>query len=284
MLTAIKLNLVAEQDAELPPHVGRANYAELLGQFRRLDPQLEALVHDGDGAKPLTCSSLLGTRSDRRGILLRAGDRCSVRFTGLTERVSSGLRAALLDTPPAGWRIVGCRFRVEGVVCDAAKDPWTGQTSYEKLAAQPILTGESADRITLLLDSPVSFKVSGRNYPLPVPDKVFGSLADRWNSFSPVVLSPEMRTFGDEKISISDFYLRSEAVANKGESLIIGGIGRVSYRIFTSDRDWLGVVNMLANFANYAGVGVKTAFGLGQCRRRSSQERNDRPRELRSQP
>ena len=129
-----------------------------------------------------------------------------------------------------------------------------------------MLDEEQTDRVKLHLGSPTAFKSAGHHFPLPLPELVFGSLADRWNAFSPVVLSPEMRTFGHETIGISDFNLRSQRTSTKDEGMVIGGVGRVTYRLFTADRNWLAQVHMLANFAVYSGVGVKTAFGMGQVR------------------
>lgn len=272
MLVAIQVPLTAADDHELPADVGRANYAEVLNQFNRIDRTLANLVHEGDGAKPLTCSSLIGPRTNGRSLFVRRGETYSVRLTGLTPEVSQGLLTAFRDTPPAVWRVHGCSFDVTKAVCDAALDPWTGQTTYGELAAQPLLDEEQNDRLNFVFDSPTAFKSAGRHFPLPLPELVFGSLAERWNAFSPVVLSPEMRTFGHEFIGISDFNLRSHHLSTKNEGMVIGGAGRVTYRLFTANRNWLAQVHMLANFAVYSGVGVKTTFGMGRLRRLTERE------------
>lgn len=273
MLVAIKVSLIADHDADLPAHIGWANYAEVLNQFNRIDRSLASIVHDREGSKPLTCSSLLGARSDGRSLFVRAGETYAVRVTGLTPEVSQGLLASLHDSPPAIWRVHGYSFAVAGSVCNAALDPWTGRCTYEELAAQPVLEGGLSDKITLAFDSPTAFKSAGHHFPLPLPDLVFGSLAERWNSFSPTVLSPELRSFGSEVIGVSHYQLRSERVATKGAGMVIGGTGRVTYQLFTADRGWLATIEMLANYALYGGVGVKTAFGMGQLRRVAARER-----------
>ena len=96
---------------------------------------------------------------------------------------------------------------------------------------------------------------------------VFGSLVERWNTFSPVPLSPDMRRFGEEVMAISQYNLRSVPVTQKNQALRIGGLGEVTYRAMSSDRYWLGVMHMLADFAQFSGVGVQTATGMGQVRR-----------------
>jgi CRISPR-associated endoribonuclease Cas6 len=44
-------------------------------------------------------------------------------------------------------------------------------------------------------------------------------------------------------------------------------VGQATYRALAGDRYWLGVMNMLAEFALYSGVGVQTATGMGQARK-----------------
>ncbi|RIK35422.1 MAG: CRISPR-associated protein Cas6, partial [Chloroflexi bacterium] len=45
------------------------------------------------------------------------------------------------------------------------------------------------------------------------------------------------------------------------------GVGQATYVAVAADRYWLAVLQMLADFALYSGVGVQTATGMGQVRR-----------------
>lgn len=266
MLVAIKVELRAEQNAELPADVGRANYAEVLNQFNRIDGTLARAAHEGNGPKPLTCSSLIGAQARGRSLFVQAGDRCALRVTGLTPEISKGLLAVLVASPPAIWRIHGCSFAVTQAVCDAALDPWTGRSTYEALAAEPLLNRSPRNWLSFTFGSPTAFKLGGHHVPLPLPELVFGSLADRWNEFSPTLFSPSMRAFGHEFIAIADYNLRSRRTVTKGNGLVIGGVGSVTYKCFAPNADWLAQVQVLASFAVFSGVGVKTAEGMGQCR------------------
>lgn len=293
MLTAIRLNLVCETETQLPASVGRASYAALLALLAARDPALAQSLHDGDGPKPVTCSDLFGAqgpsgaqrasgaqrptgargagsrqRSDSEFRTLRAGEAASLRYTALTAETSALLRRVLLEEPPQSIRLDTATLRVTGALCDAAADAWSGSTSYEALAAEQITRLEGPDRsVRLLFASPTAFRSAGRTVPVPLPGLVFGSLVERWNAFSPVGLSGEMRRFGEEMIVISRYRLQSEAVAHKGDGLRIGGVGEVTYRALNADRYWVGVMQMLARFALYAGVGAQTTTGMGQVRR-----------------
>lgn len=268
MLIAIVIHLIAEQEILLPFHLGRAVHASILERIAGADPDLAAAIHAGDGPKPLTCSSLLGVRSAGDAVQLRAGQPVTVRFTGLTAAVSQALAACLLAHRPATWTLANQTFQVIDATDDPAVHGWTGRTTYEALAAAQLVQAEHPSRqVTLEFASPTSFKSKEMNIPVPLPGLLFGSLVERWNSFSPVVLSPEMRRYGEEVMAISRYKLESRAVGQKGDGLRIGGVGTVTYRALAGDRYWLGVMQMLANFALYAGVGVQTATGMGQVRR-----------------
>ncbi|HHY54205.1 MAG TPA: CRISPR system precrRNA processing endoribonuclease RAMP protein Cas6 [Chloroflexi bacterium] len=268
MLISIVLTLVAAKEVTLPAFVGRANYAATLAQLGRVDAALAERIHQSDGPKPLTCSSLMGVHGGASGVTVGANTAVYVRMTGLTPEVSARLADALLSTPPTTWELGGEEFAVLEAICDPTRHGWSGQTTYEALAAAQLTRVDALDRqVTLEFAAPTAFKSKEMTVPVPLPGLVFGSLVERWNAFSPVVLSPEMRRYGEEVMAISRYRLESRAVGQKGDGLRIGGVGTVTYRALASDRYWLGVMHMLAEFALYGGVGVQTATGMGQARR-----------------
>jgi CRISPR-associated endoribonuclease Cas6 len=270
MLIAITLVLTSSTDATRPAHLGRANYAAALAAIGAADPALAEAIHDGDGPKPLTCSSILNAPVRGQEMRLLAGQRYYVRITGLQEAVSRTLEACLLETRPATWELDNHPFRVEEVLCDPAADAWSGRTTYEALAARQLARSDAVEpSVRLQFASPTAFKSGGMTVPVPLPGLVFGSLVERWNAFSPVTLSPDMRRYGEEVMAISQYNLRSAPVPQKAQGLRIGGVGEVTYRSLGSDRYWLGVMHMLADFALYGGVGAQTSTGMGQARRMS---------------
>ena len=116
-----------------------------------------------------------------------------VRITGLTPPISAALQVGLLEQRPQQWELDRHRFAVVDVICDAATNDWTGQTSYEHLAARHLLASEQLPRtVELEFASPTAFHSKGATMPVPLPELVFGSLVDRWNAFSPITLSPSV--------------------------------------------------------------------------------------------
>jgi CRISPR-associated endoribonuclease Cas6 len=267
MLISIVLTLVSDKPGLLPPFLGRANYAATLARIREVDATLAARIHDGDGPKPLTCSGLLDARIDRQGTHIEAGRAVTLRVTGLADEVSRGLEAGLLMQPPPTWELDGHCFQVKAAICDAEQHSWSGRTTYGELTARLAAAERPPREATLHFASPTSFRSGGMHMPLPLPGLVFGSLVERWNAFSPVTLNPETRRFGEEQIAISRYRLESRAAAHKEGGLRVGGLGRVTYTALSRDRYWLSVMQILADFAFYSGVGVQTAAGMGQTRR-----------------
>lgn len=269
MLISIVLTLESDSAATLPPYLGRANYAASLALLNRVNPSLGALVHEGEGPKPIACSGILNSRGNREGVEIVPDQSYFVRISGLTKEVSHALAAGLLTTDrPAIWTLDKHPFRLAAATADPEVDAWAGQSSYEALAARQMLqSNQPANTVTLDFASPTAFHSGGMQIPIPLPDLVFGSLVERWNTFSPVVLSPEVRRFGAEMVAISRYRLESKPVAQKNGALRIGGQGQVVYRAMSNDRYWLASLQMLADFALFSGVGVQTATGMGQVRR-----------------
>lgn len=276
MLISLVLTLQSDSETTLPGHLGRANYAATLARLKELDPALAARIHDEAGPKPLTCSGLLNVHSRKGGVAILAGKNYFVHITGLSQQVTQALMDGLVHNPPEFWELDRHPFRIRHVTVDPKVDPWAGTATYEELAAATMLqSGRLPKTVTLDFSAPTAFKSTGQTVPIPLPGLVFGSLVDRWNAFSPILLSPDMRRFGEEVMVISRYRLQSKPVIQKNGALRIGGVGAVTYRAMTGDRYWLATMQMLADFARFSGVGVQTATGMGQVRRMSRNVKGD---------
>ena len=268
MLLSAILTFTTPRRGTLPAALGRAISAEVLGQIDRRDPTLARQLHAWNGPVPLTCSSLNGTTRRGANLHLETDENYWLHLTGMAEPVSQLLHHLLLEEPQTDWSIHNHPFHLQQVTCDPSGHPWAGIADYQRLAAEHLLaSGNPANRVTLRFDSPTSFKSGGMQVPIPTPDLVFGSLADRWNRFSPVPLSDEMREFSRTCVAISRYDLRSAPMPHKGGSFRVGGVGEVTYTALAGDRYWHGAMQMLADFAKFSGVGVQTTNGMGQVRR-----------------
>jgi CRISPR-associated endoribonuclease Cas6 len=248
----------AEAPDTLPTWWGRAAHALLLNVIRQHDPALSAALHENNQRRPFTASTLMGRLQDG----LQPDAAYQLRFTGLSAPVSELLRAAVAAGPVAEGATVELDrrpFEVVSATVAAASD-------YQTFAAAHLVSAEPPERrLRLTFTSPTAFANRGKTQPLPLPELVFGNLLERWNEFAPIAFPPEARQFAAEALALSRFELRSALAVNRGEGLRVGAVGRVTYTATSYDRYWLAVLHTLAAYAAYAGVGVSTASGMGQC-------------------
>jgi CRISPR-associated endoribonuclease Cas6 len=267
MPIACIFTLRPEAAATVSPALGRAAHAVVLEQIAAADAALAARIHADDRVKPLTVAPM--------GALDGRGEAARVN----PERTYD-LRVTLLDpslealaarwTPEALPRLSmdGIGWRVERVVAGDGAHPWAGRASFDELlggAMRGVARG-AGGRWTIEFATPVTFRQSGRNQPLPLPELVFGSLLDRWNALAPLPLPAETRQFVAEGLAVSRFELRSAVTPTKGGAIQIGTVGRCTYVATNPDRYGRACVEALARFAFFSGVGAGTARGFGQAR------------------
>jgi len=193
-----------------------------------------------------------------------------LRYTGLTEEVSAQL-LNLAASPPAKLQLLNAALNVRAATLDPEAHPWAAQTTYEELAARWLRPRDAPERYaTLRFVSPTACRSGGRVVPLPLPDLIYGSLVNKWNAFANVALSEEVRRYADECMGVSRYRLETRAIRSRGGSMQIGFTGRCRLTAFNSDRYWLAVVQLLTDYAFYAGIGYQTTMGMGQARRDTS--------------
>jgi len=258
----------AEPGQPLPLWWGRAAHALLLKTLRELDENLAQDIHDEEGVRPFTVSSLTGSF---RGGQLDLQGSYSLRFSGLTAQVSGFLWQA---AQPGGRLAPGQKveldyqaFEVTTAAWEPAVKEWAATASYSELAASRLVNSQAAERhLALQFSSPTQFHSQGHTMPLPLPELVFGSLADRWNSFAPVAFPPELKRYAAECLAINRFELGSHTVLIKNGGKRIGAQGTIGYTTLNYDRYWMSLVQTLAAFALFAGVGAGVSMGMGQAR------------------
>lgn len=267
MLTSLILQFTSPERLELPRDLGRASHSLLLRTIAASNSEVSKQMHESSTTRPFTCSNVFGAHRKGDTLVVTPEDALWLRYTGLSDDVSTVLKA-MAASPPAEIELEQKSFRVTGATLDPAVHPLARSTSYAEFAAPHLLAKQMpSPRITLRFTSPTAFRAKGQNLPLPLPGSVFGSLADKWNAFAPITLPDEVRRFGEECMAISQFKGRTRMLHGKSGSTQIGFIGAVRFTAINRDRYWISVMNLLAEFALFAGVGYQTTQGMGQCRR-----------------
>jgi len=123
--------------------------------------------------------------------------------------------------------------------------------------------------------SPTGFKKDGEmDHLFPEPALVFGSLLRRWNEFAPLALPDELMRYARECLRVSAYSLRTQSVRLTPEITLTGTVGWARYAAVHFDRYWMSLVQALAKFSAYSGVGAKLSMGFGQARLMERQTRD----------
>jgi CRISPR-associated endoribonuclease Cas6 len=260
-----------ETGKPLPRWWGRAAHSLLLRLVAQSDPALANDLHEEQGLRPFTASTLMGRFPNH------ALDRVQpyhLRFTALSQPVASILLNAIQPggglAPGAVVELDELHFRIEAAVYDPTLHPWAAASNYQQLGAAHLLAANPAPRrVALQLTSPTTFHKDGRMLPLPLPELVINSLADRWNSYASIAFPAEVRRYAAECLAVERFDLESRVVITKGGGIKVGAVGSVVFISLNYDRYWMSLVSALAAYALFAGVGQATSMGLGQCRQLS---------------
>ena len=276
-------------EAGLPDWWGRAAHALLLKVVSQKDENLADDLHEnGSSLRPFTTSSLIGY-SSRRG--LETERSYTLRLTGLNQDVTNHLLEASKEggilQPGKTIQLDFLSFEIltnsahiqtsgNGETNPEQTPYLSGLTSYQELSAPYLLAKKQPDRlVTLKFFSPASWKsAAGMHIPVPLPELVFNSLLNRWNAFAPITFPGEVRRYAAECLAISRYQLSSRVIPQKRGSKRIGCVGEVTYTSVNFDRYWMSLIQTLADFAFYAGVGINTTQGLGQCWRMAQPTKN----------
>ena len=119
----------------------------------------------------------------------------------------------------------------------------------------------------LRFDSPTIFRSQhGFVIPFPLPALVFGSLIDRWNTFSEIRLHPDVRRLAEAGIEVRQHRTHTEPVSlSFGESRLRGRVFGILPLFDPAGRSLLaGYDPRPVGIAFYAGVGAHTTMGLGR--------------------
>ena len=267
----LSLSASGEKDIITPPTMGKAAHAGFLGLVQKLDSRLAGRLHGGRD-KPFTVSF---SQEDRKiGTRLNHGPW--LRITSLDGELSQ-LLLELGENPDriGPFRLLDAEFQVDKVYHHPEEHPWAGQSSFEELYnnwAARAKEGRLPRKVGLRFYSPTAFgrSRSAFDLPLPLPRLVFQSLLDKWNRFSSIPLEPDEEEI-ERHVGIERHRLETRML-DFGEYKQVGFIGECWFIIdrqagAKAGMKLLRLINLLADFAFYTGVGRKTTMGMGQVRR-----------------
>lgn len=140
----------------------------------------------------------------------------------------------------------------------------TAQESYGDLYARHAADVRGRD-LHLSFLTPTTFRTTDLDMPFPVPKTLYYGLQRRWEAFSDLHFGPEFNDWVGRAVRVRDYRLRPRNVHFKGArgAAMTASLGEVHYQLARPGDAEPTFVRLLTEFANYAGVGYKTTFGLG---------------------
>lgn len=147
------------------------------------------------------------------------------------------------------------------------------QTSFDELFERNYF-GNNADRfVKFEFLNPTAFKMAGKYVFMPDSTMILSGLIKKFDTFSHSVKTGDEQLLAEisEKVFIHDFHISSRNFSVDG-SKIPGFCGNVTLKVNGSET-LVKFVNMLADFAEFSGIGIKTALGMGAVIHKTSDQR-----------
>ncbi|MGK7929795.1 MAG: CRISPR-associated endoribonuclease Cas6 [Spirulina sp.] len=248
-LQTVVVEFGAAKSGKPPATLGRALHAQILTWFKLGSDRVAEAIHDAK-ISPLSVSGLLGYRHPIKN---KSGDGFYCRIGLLDGSLLSPLLAGLETAEQQSLTLGKFPFKIRKVYALPNSHRLVKATEYRQLAAIA-----ATREITLNFRSPTSFKQKKYVQPFPLPDCVFNSLLRRWNAFAPEDLHCPVQEWEG---FVAAYDLKTHALKMEGGAEI-GSQGWARYRF--PDPEQARIASILAQFAFFAGVGRKTAMGMGQ--------------------
>jgi CRISPR-associated endoribonuclease Cas6 len=257
---------------------GRHLHALFLTLVSSVDKELGDSLHASERDKAFTLSSLQihprgkTTTDSLRWHYEKAIDPltpCWWRISLLDDTLFALLTRLWIDiNPKQPWHLGSADLVITTILgTPRSSQPWANSCTYQQLYEN---ASETNREFHFLFSTPVTFRQGKFDSALPTRELVFNSLLSRWNRYSgfpfdSIPLESIFPSFFDIQTKLTD-----EAYQNKS----IGCVGEIHYRLLGEvEPTAIKVVNALADFALYAGIGRKTTMGMGMTRRMTREKR-----------
>ena len=282
MLRSLLIALTAESSYPILGPLGRPAQAWFLGQLTRSHASLASRLHDEQGLKPYTVSTLLDERGRplRAGGWLEPGQLCWLRITSLNEELSDALEKKIVRRIPKQLTLYKMDFRVDDVFSTHSQHEWAGESSFSEIA-QDVAMASSGNRVRMEFISPTAFRTNGLDICVPSSGQIFRSLWEKWNAFSPepMQIHEFWPQFANDCILVDELTAVNTThweFAEGSRGAATGFTGTIGFALSPKGKvkkDWqqywdgaATVLQSLAQFSFYCGVGHHTTIGMGQTR------------------
>lgn len=222
---------------------------------KALHRQMDLTIGE-DTIPSISYSGLLGTyATSKEFFTFHPGECYQLWLSGLHQEASSAIAA--LNLSPT-LELLGARFEVG----DRADETSSYEELYTALVANE---PEPIRQLKLQFVTPTAFTQNRVYLPLPVPGLMFRSWLERWNHLAPIYLGgDELIGYLSEAVAVTRHNIQTRSF-QVHQGRITGFIGTVTLQVPQRfDPLLANVANLLVNYAQFCGTGMKTRLGMGQ--------------------
>ena len=181
----------------------------------------------------------------------------SVRVSLVRDADGARFEALLRPREGTAVRLGTASFILDRLLCPGEDEMALSLSSTQLIPSAPM------DSVGLRFVSPTGFKRDGRQFFLPLPDLVFGSLLRRWR----LLFDPDSWPGFEEalpRITLQNYRAESRAVKLRQDRIIRGFCGEAEFALPGADGPERTALSALAGLAFFTGVGYKTTQGMGE--------------------
>lgn len=277
MLTSTLVRMRAMNEGRLPLAMGEYGHAAFFHLIRQVAPDFAHALHNAGKRQPFTVSPLWGEiRRRGREWQVATGAECWMRFTILDPTLYALFSRYFAEalSSPITLTLGDIHLAVEEV--ETRQGVWSGYTTFERLLEE---AGDDP-LIPLRFYTLTAFHLGKREGTgsrvalFPEPALIFESLMAKWNAFAPIRIDPEpiQELLGEHGVLVKRYRLESGIWWFRHHPQQ-GFTGYCVYEAKGAGPEERRILNALADFTFYAGVGHHTTMGMGQCRRMESNRR-----------
>jgi CRISPR-associated endoribonuclease Cas6 len=232
---------------QAPPtrHLGRALNAWFYGALARCDERFVEALHASASPRPFAVA--LAPELPEYQLVLSGGPQIAHYLPDLAQRLLADGRLQL----DGRW------LAVDGLVSVRTE-------TFAALVQRYLLHSATPVPVRVEFRTPTAFHSRGRTLPLPVPDVLFLSLLQRWHAWGGIDLGPGAEATVTECAALRRHRLQSVSVQMEGRFTAFTGVAE--FTLVRPEPSYAGLLAALAAFAEFAGVGQKTAMGMGCVR------------------
>ena len=185
------------------------------------------------------------------------------RVTALSDEILQDF----LSLQPGGRLSLGnLQLEVERVCADPELCDYSGIVEPSEMLAECFSCSLPAS-VTMEFQSATTFRSGEHDFPWPLPEYVFGSLADKWEALKmPGDISRNLAAEAATAILPLSWQGKSCRIQLTPKRSARGFVGRFTYGMNDLPDTYKGILAVLAAYAEFAGVGRWTTHGLGQVR------------------